>query len=83
MRLTHLVSRVWLLFYRKNGQCHNKKFVMEKTEEPGKYTACESPVPRVSCRDEFLHRGSLPSSAHPLMVHALDIRGCGLVHPRY
>lgn len=31
-----------LVFYRNNGHCREFKFVMKKTEEPDKYTACES-----------------------------------------
>ncbi|XP_051022272.1 odorant-binding protein 2a-like [Acomys russatus] len=44
--------------FQKDGQCHNKKFVMEKTEEPGKYTLLKSKkamyIQKTSVEDHYI-----------------------------
>ncbi|XP_008563357.1 PREDICTED: odorant-binding protein 2a-like, partial [Galeopterus variegatus] len=37
----------------KEGQCHQKKVLMQKTEEPGKYSTCRSPDVNPDALEEF------------------------------
>lgn len=66
-----------LCFYRKKGQCHEFKFKMEKTEEPNKYTTCESAVASPWAD------GSLSSptsrSGYPLTFHVVEVTGWSIL----
>ena len=65
------------LCYRLNRQCHARKILMKKTDEPGKFTSCESLCLRLPCSGSPWIDGSLPGPAcgtgHPLTFHIPDI----------
>lgn len=41
------ISRAWLLCPRVDGQCQETGLVLEQTNDPSRYTACESWSPRM------------------------------------
>lgn len=48
----------WLLCSRLNGQCQDMEVVLQKTSEPGKYTACESWSPSQAALPTHWERGA-------------------------
>lgn len=59
-------------FPRKKGQCHEVKVVMHSTEEPGKFSLCES------LRPEPLPEPGIPTPSRPAAwgPHPDPLPGC-------
>ncbi|KAM7316671.1 hypothetical protein ACRRTK_024402 [Alexandromys fortis] len=62
-----------MITYLKKNQCHEKKIVMHKTDEPGKYSICEFTVAQGLCRGEFLRGGFLLCSAPRMVIHSCSM----------